>query len=254
MSATQSRISKTLALATTFVTLAMVTGCHKKASGIDPNALGPAPAAAAAAPTATITADPAAIDQGQSVVLNWRSQNASAVSIDGIGDVNLNGTQTVSPSNSTNFHLVAKGDGGIAEANVRVTVRVPVAPTAPAAAADMGSEAAFHQNVQDIFFDYDSYDLRPDASTSVTQAASYLAAHPAIKVIIGGYCDDRGSAEYNLALGENRANSARAALVSAGVSANRLRVISYGKEKQFCTDETESCWQQNRRAQFSLDR
>jgi peptidoglycan-associated lipoprotein len=254
MSAIQSRTSKTLALATTLVALAMVTGCHKKASGIDPNALGPAPATTAAAPTATITADPAAIDLGQSVVLNWRSQNATAVSIDGIGEVNLNGTQTVSPSNSTNFHLVAKGDGGVAEANVRVTVRVPVAPTAPAATADMGSDAAFHQNVQDIFFDYDSYELRPDASTSVTQAASYLAAHPAIKVIIGGYCDDRGSAEYNLALGENRANSARAALVAAGVSSNRLRVISYGKEKQFCTEETESCWQQNRRAQFSLDR
>jgi peptidoglycan-associated lipoprotein len=118
----------------------------------------------------------------------------------------------------------------------------------------MGSEAAFHQNVPDIFFDYDSYELRPDASTAVTQAASYLNSHPAIKIIIGGYCDDRGSAEYNLALGENRANSARAALVAAGVPANRLRVISYGKEKQFCTEETESCWQQNRRAQFSLDR
>jgi peptidoglycan-associated lipoprotein len=254
MSAVQIKFRNSLVLFATFVALGAVTGCHKKASGVNPSTLGPAPAAAPA-PTATITADPGAIDQGQSVVLNWRSQNASAVSIDGIGDVNLNGTQTVSPSNSTNFHLVAKGDGGTAEANVRVTVRVPVAPTAPpAVAADMGSEAAFHQNVQDIFFDYDSYDLRPDASTSVTQAASYLAAHPSIKVIIGGYCDDRGSAEYNLALGENRANSARAALVSAGVSSNRLRVISYGKEKQFCTDETESCWQQNRRAQFSLDR
>jgi peptidoglycan-associated lipoprotein len=252
MSAVQNKFHKTLVLVATVVALGAVTGCHKKASGVNPNALGPAPATAAV-PTATITADPAAIDLGQSVVLNWRSENATAVTIDGIGDVNLNGTQTVSPSNSTNFHLVAKGDGGTAEASVRVTVRVPVAPTAPPAA-DMGSEATFHQNVQDIFFDYDSYDLRPDASTSVTQAASYLAAHPAIKVVIGGYCDDRGSAEYNLALGENRANSARAALVAAGVSSNRLRVISYGKEKQFCTDETESCWQQNRRAQFSLDR
>jgi len=253
MSAVHNRFHKTLVLVATVVALGAITGCHKKASGVNPSALGPAPATAAP-PTATITADPGAIDLGQSVVLNWRSQNASAVSIDGIGDVNLNGTQTVSPSNSTNFHLLAKGDGSTAEANVRVTVRVPVAPTAPPTVADMGSEAAFHQNVQDIFFDYDSYDLRPDASTSVTQAASYLAAHPAIKIIIGGYCDDRGSAEYNLALGENRANSARAALVSAGVSSNRLRVISYGKEKQFCTDETESCWQQNRRAQFSLDR
>ena len=252
MSSMQKRISKTLVMAATFVALGVVTGCHKKASGVNPSTLGPAPAAAPA-PTATITADPLAIDLGQSVVLNWRSENATSVSIDGIGDVNLNGTQTVSPSNSTNFHLTAKGDGGTTEANVRVTVRVPVAPTAPAAA-DMGSEAAFHQNVPDIFFDYDSYELRPDASTAVSQAASYLNSHPAIKVIIGGYCDDRGSAEYNLALGENRANSARAALVSAGVTANRLRVISYGKEKQFCTEETESCWQQNRRAQFSLDR
>jgi peptidoglycan-associated lipoprotein len=151
--------------------------------------------------------------------------------------------------------MTAKGDAGTTEATVRVTVRVPVTPTAPPAnTADMGSEAAFHQNVQDIFFDYDSFDLRPDASTSITQAASYLNAHPAIKVVIGGYCDDRGSAEYNLALGENRANAARTALTSAGVAANRLRVISYGKEKQFCTEETESCWQQNRRAQFSLDR
>jgi peptidoglycan-associated lipoprotein len=118
----------------------------------------------------------------------------------------------------------------------------------------MGSEAAFHQNVQDAFFDYDSYDLRPDAAASTAQAASYLAAHPAIKIVIGGYCDDRGSAEYNLALGENRANAARTALLSAGVAASRMRVISYGKEKQFCTEENESCWQQNRRAQFSLDR
>src|SRR5882757_6341999 len=149
MSVVQNRFHKTLVLVATVVALGAITGCHKKASGVDPNALGPAPAAAPA-PTATITADPAAIDQGQSVVLNWRSQNASAVSIDGIGDVNLNGTQTVSPSNSTNFHLLAKGDGGTAEANVRVTVRVPVAPTAPPTVADMGSEAAFHQNVQDI--------------------------------------------------------------------------------------------------------
>jgi len=254
MSAVQIEFRKTLVLVATFVALAAVTGCHKQPSSVNPTTLPPA-TPAAPAPTATITADPLAIDLGQSVVLNWRSQDGTSATIDGIGDVNLNGTQTVSPSNSTNFHLTVKGEGGTAEANVRVTVRVPVAPTAPAAVAtDMGSEAAFHQNVQDIFFDYDSYDLRPDATNSVSQAASYLNAHPSIKVVIGGYCDDRGSAEYNLALGENRANAARTALVTAGVPAGRLRVISYGKEKQFCTEETESCWQQNRRAQFSLDR
>ena len=255
MRAVQIRFHKTLALVTTLIALGAVTGCHKKASGINPSALGPAPATPASAPTASITADPLAIDLGQSVVLNWRSQNATTVTIDGIGAVNLNGTQTVSPSSSTNFHLTAKGDGGTTEANVRVTVRVPVAPSAPAPEnVDMGSEAAFHQNVQDIFFDYDSYELRPDGQTAATKAASYLVSHPGIRIVIGGYCDDRGSAEYNLALGENSANSAKTALVTAGVAASRIRVVSYGKEKQFCTDETEACWQQNRRAQFSLDR
>lgn len=238
------------------VALAAITGCHKKSSAVNPASLGPT-AAATPAPTANLTADPLAVDLGQSVVLNWRTTDATSVSIDGVGAVNVNGTQTVSPSSSTNFHLVAKGDGGSTEANVRVTVRVPTAPTAPTdgtGSADMGSEAVFHKNVSDIYFDYDSYALRPDGQTSAARAAAYLAAHSDIRIVVGGYCDDRGSAEYNLALGENRANSAKTALVNAGVAATRIRVVSYGKEKQFCGEETESCWQQNRRAQFSLDR
>jgi peptidoglycan-associated lipoprotein len=241
------------------VALAAVTGCHKTIAPVAPASLGPTtPPAPPAAPTATLVADPLAVDLGQSVVLNWRSSNATTVTIDGIGPVSPNGTQTVSPSTSTNFHLMAKGDGGTTEANVRVTVRIPVAPTPPAdttaATPDMGSDDAFHQNVQDAFFDYDSYDLRPDAQAASIKAAAYLVAHPDIRVVIGGYCDDRGSAEYNLALGENRANAAKTALVNAGVAPARIRVVSYGKEKQFCTDENDSCWQQNRRAQFSLDR
>ena len=237
------------------VVLSTAVGCHKKAIDSNIGTMAGAPSTGGSAPTAVLTADPLAIDLGQSVVLNWRTQNADSVNIDGIGTVNANGTQTVSPSTSTNFHLVAKGSGGQTEASVRVTVRVPTAPTAPVADnGDMGSEQAFHQNVQDVYFDYDSYDLRPDAQSNATQAASYLQAHPSIKVIIGGYCDERGSAEYNLALGENRANAAKTALVNAGVSASRLRVVSYGKEKQFCTEADESCYQQNRRGQFSLDR
>ena len=258
MSPNYTKLNKVLAMTAVALALSAVTGCHKKSSGIDPNSLGPTNTPTEAAPSASITADPLAIDLGQSVVLNWRTTNATVVTIDGIGQVNANGTQTVSPSNSTNFHLTAKGDGGTIEANVRVTVRVPVAPTVPASTGnlpgDMGSDAEFHKNVQDAFFDYDSYDLRPDAQAATAQAASYLAAHPAIKVVIGGYADERGSAEYNLALGENRANAARTALVSAGVAPTRLRVISYGKEKQFCTEENETCWQENRRAQFTLDR
>lgn len=236
-------------------TLALLTaaGCHKKQAAPPPSSM--APTTTGPAPTATITADPSAIDLGQSVVLNWRTTNATSVSIDGIGEVAVNGTQTVSPSNSTNFHLVAQGDGGTTEASVRVTVRVPEVPATPNTDnGDMGSDAVFHAKVQDIFFGYDSYDLSPEADASITSAAAYLNAHPAIKILIGGYCDDRGSAEYNITLGENRANAAKTALVSAGVSAGRIRVVSYGKEKQFCSEDTESCWQQNRRDQFSIDR
>jgi peptidoglycan-associated lipoprotein len=249
---------RSLTFAVAAITLSLATGCHKK-QGPPPGSMGPETAPVTAPPpTASLTADPVAIDLGQSVVLNWRTQNANVVSIDGIGQVNANGTQTVAPSNSTNFHLIAKGDGGSTEANVRVTVNVPVAPTPPPADAsmnaDVSSDSAFHQAVADAYFDYDSYELRPDAQTAVSAAATYLNAHPNVKVVIGGYCDDRGSAEYNLALGENRANSAKSALVSAGIAASRVRVVSFGKEKQFCTEESESCWQQNRRAQFSIDR
>jgi len=235
------------------IALLAATGCHKKANTLPPPSALP-PTTSAPAPTANITADPQAIDQGQSVVLNWRTTNATSVSIDGIGDVAVNGTQTVSPASSTNFHLVAKGDGGTTEANVRVTVRVPEAPTMGNETNTGGEDAAFHAAVKDLFFDYDSYDIRPSDESSVTAAASYLAAHPDIKVLIAGYCDDRGSAEYNITLGENRANAAKQALVAAGVNTNRIRVVSYGKERQFCTEENESCWQQNRRAQFNVDR
>ena len=238
--------------------LALAIGCHKKVAGPPPGSFGPTIDTSGPAPTATLTASPLAIELGQTVVLNWRTTNATAVTIDGLGPVVPNGTQTVSPSNSTNFHLTAKNDAGQStEANVRVTVNVPVAP-APVGdtgnSGNMGSDAAFHQNVQDAFFDYDSYELRPDAVTAAAQAGIYLVAHPEIRVLVAGYSDERGSAEYNLALGENRANAARTALVNAGVAPNRVRIVSYGKEKQFCTESNESCWQQNRRAQFSLDR
>lgn len=248
------RLRLTTILFSASVALLTASGCHKKSNTLPPPASLP-PETSTAAPTATITAEPQAIDQGQSVVLTWRTSGASAVSIDGIGNVATSGTQTVSPASSTNFHLVAKGDGGTTEANVRVTVRVPTVPeTSGTAENDMGTDAAFHGAVKDLYFDYDSYDIRSADEASVTAAASYLNAHAAIKVLIAGYCDDRGSAEYNITLGENRANAAKQALVAAGVNTARIRVVSYGKERQFCSEENEACWQQNRRAQFNVDR
>jgi peptidoglycan-associated lipoprotein len=118
----------------------------------------------------------------------------------------------------------------------------------------VSTEEEFKASVQDAFFDYDTYDIRGDAQTTLARDAAWLVSHPDIKVVIGGYCDERGSNEYNLALGQNRADAAKNSLVTAGVAATHIRVISYGKEKPFCSESTEECWQQNRRAGFTLDR
>jgi len=227
-----------------------IAGCHKKKPA-PPMPTAPPPPAAPA-PTAQITATPSTISAGDQVVLTWRTTDATTVSIDGIGDVPTSGVKTVTPASSTSYHMVAKGEGGTADATARVTVNAPPAVQVPTNT--MSSEEEFKANVQDIFYDYDSADVRPDAQATLSKDASYLASHPNIKVVIGGYCDERGSNEYNIGLGQTRADAARNALVSAGVAANRVRTISYGKEKPFCTESTEECWQQNRRAGFSMDR
>ncbi len=230
------------------VALVAVAGCKKKQP---PPSSTTAPAATAPAPTAQITAAPTSISAGDQVTLNWRTTDATSVSIDGIGDVPTSGVKTVTPSESTTYHLVARGEGGTADATAHVSVTSPPAVAVPSNS--MSAEEEFKANVQDIFFDYDAYDVRADAQTTLSHDASYLTSHPNIKVVIGGYCDERGSDEYNLALGQNRADAAKTALVTAGVAAGRIRVISYGKEKPFCSESTEACWQQNRRAGFSID-
>jgi peptidoglycan-associated lipoprotein len=228
--------------------LLVVVGCHKKATPPPPP---PPPEAAAAMPTATISVTPESIGPGGSAVLAWRTTDATEISIDGMGTVKPYGTQNVAPGQSTTYHLIARGPGGSADATARLTVTGP--PAAAQAPPQTIDEQMFEQNVKPAFFDYDSYDIRPDAQTTIAQDASFLAQHPTLKIVVGGYCDERGSTEYNLALGENRANAAKQALVNGGVSPDRIRTVSYGKEKQFCSESTESCWQQNRRAGFSLD-
>jgi peptidoglycan-associated lipoprotein len=183
--------------------------------------------------------------------LSWRTTDATSTSIEGIGDVPTSGVKTVTPSTTTTYHLVARGTGGNADATA--VVSVAAAPAVSVPSTNMSAEEEFKANVQDAFFDYDTYDIRSDAQGILSHDASYLASHPNIKVVLGGYCDERGSDEYNLALGQNRANAAKTALVNAGIASNRIRVVSYGKEKPFCTESTEECWQQNRRAGFSMD-
>ena len=198
------------------------------------------------------TATPAVVSAGDQVQLSWRTSDATSVSIDGIGDLPTSGIKTVTPTESTSYHLVARGPGGSADATARVTVNGSPVVTVPVTTVSSADE--FKASIQDAFFDYDTYDIRSDAQDVLSRDASWLAAHPNISIVIGGYCDERGSNEYNLALGQNRADAAKNALISAGVAATRIRVISYGKEKPFCEESTEECWQQNRRAGFTLER
>ena len=232
------------------VSLVAVSGCKKK--HLPAPAPEVAPAAAPQAPVAILTATPTVVSAGDQVQLSWRTTDATHVEIDGIGEVPSTGVKTVTPDTSTTYHLVARGDGGSADASARVTVNAPPAVVVPVTT--MSAEETFKANVQDIFFDYDTYALRGDSEAIIAKDASFLIKNPDIKVVIGGYCDERGSNEYNLALGQNRADAAKNALITAGVAANRLRVISYGKEKPFCAESTEECWQQNRRDGFTLDR
>ena len=232
------------------VALVTFSGC-KKPKPLPPAQSAPPPPTAPA-PTARLTATPTVISAGDQVQLSWRTTDANSVSIDGIGDVPTSGVKTVTPTQATTYHLVARGEGGSAEASASVTVNAPPAVQVPTNT--MTAEEEFKANVQDIFFDYDADSIRIDAQSTLSKDASYLVSHSNVKVVIGGYCDERGSDEYNLALGQRRADSTKSALVQAGVSADRMRVISYGKEKPFCTQSDESCWQQNRRAAFTIDR
>jgi peptidoglycan-associated lipoprotein len=203
------------------------------------------------APTAQLTATPTVISAGDQVQLTWRTTDATSVSLDG-ANVPTTGVKTVTPTTTTTYRLEAHGDGGSADASATVTVNPPPAIVVPSNT--MTAEQEFAANVQDVFFDYDTDAIRTDAQATLSKDASYLVSHADVKVVIGGYCDERGSDEYNLALGQRRADSAKNALVTAGVAATRIRVISYGKEKPFCTESNEACWQQNRRAGFSMDR
>ncbi len=220
-------------------------GCKKKPAAPPPPPPPPPPQ-----PTASLTANPSTIQRGQSTTLSWQTSNATDVRIDTLGTVEASGSKQVSPTDSTTYHLMAKGAGGQQEATARVTVNAPPPPVQ----AQATDEELFSQNIKDAFFDYDKYDIRADAQQALAADAQFLNAHPNIRFTIEGHCDERGSTEYNLGLGDNRANSAKQFLVQQGVAADRIRTISYGKEKPFCSEHNEQCWQENRRAHLVYQR
>lgn len=219
-------------------------GCKKKETA-------PPPPPPPKAVTATLSANPTSIEAGQSATLTWSTENATDVALDG-NKVDPSGSQTVSPTQTTTYHLSAKGAAGTQEATAQVAVTAKPTPTpTPAPTPTVTDDQLFAQMVKDVYFDYDKADLRPDAHQALAQAAQ-LIKQKGWKVQIEGNCDDRGSTEYNLTLGEHRADSAKQALLQNGVGADAIKTISYGKEKPQCSEANEDCWQKNRRDHFTL--
>ena len=224
-------------------------GCKKKPIPTPPPPA-PAPAPAPAQPTVTLSADPTSINKGDSSTLSWTSTNATQLTIaPDVGTVNAEGSTKVTPSDSTTYTITASGPGGSATSTARVTVSTPP-PPAPEKAPEPDLDKLFLQEVRDAYFDFNKADIRPDARDALTKTAEFLRNYPQIRVTVEGHCDERGSTEYNLALGDRRAGAVKQYLVSLGISADRISTVSFGKEKPFCTQSNESCWQQNRRGHF----
>ena len=238
-------------------------GCKKKVAAPPPPPPPPpkveAPPPPPPAPSvAQFTAEPTSIQRGQTSTLRWEvSGSVTSVSINqGIGTVQSTGSSRVNPSDSTTYTLTATGPGGTitGSATVDVSAPPPPAPPPPPPPPVITMVQRLSSDVQDAYFDYDKTDIRSDASGVLTQNAaalkSILSDFPNASINIEGHCDERGSAEYNTGLGDRRASAAKDFLQGLGVPADRLKTISYGKERPQCTEQEESCWQKNRRVHF----
>ena len=252
----------------TLITLALslaifAGGCKKKVQAPPPPpppvVTPPAPPPPPPAPSVTqFGADPASIVRGQSSMLSWTvSGNVTGVSIDqGIGAVQNTGSRRVSPNDSTTYTLTATGPGGNSTASATVNVSAPPPPPPPPPPPQpVKTLTDWVAELQDGYFDYDKSDIRADARDALTKDAdalkSILADFPSATIMLEGNCDERGSAEYNLGLGDHRAEASKEFLVKQGVPAARLQTTSYGKSRPQCDEHNETCWQMNRRVHFS---
>lgn len=201
------------------------------------------------------TAEPSTVSSGQPSSLRWSVDHATNVQIEGIGQVSPNGRRAVYPTATTDYHLTATGPGGSKDATTTVTVSSPPAPTPQAPPPQESITDILARRVQDIHFDYNKSDIRaqdqPILQGNADALKTIFSMDPNFIVTIEGHCDERGSAEYNLGLGDRRASATKDALVALGVPGDKLKTISYGKERPLCTDATEDCYARNRRAHFS---
>ena len=254
-------------LALTLFAVLFVAGCSKKPPIPPPP---PPPASSGGGPVnnnssgrpvvAEFTAEPAGIQVGQSALLRWSVTGANDISIDhGIGTVQSTGTSRVSPSVTTTYTLTANGTGGATSGTATVRIVSPPPPPPPVVSdtgnRSKGTVESRTAELQDALFDYDSNNIRDDARAALTSDADaikrILIDFPSASINVEGHCDERGSAEYNLGLGDRRATSTKEFLVQLGVPGDKIRTVSYGKERPQCTEASEDCYAKNRRAHIT---
>jgi peptidoglycan-associated lipoprotein len=264
----QVKVSRYTSILLTAILAVFAVGCGHKKTPVPPPPVPPmdntgniTPAPSTQKPVvAEFVAEPSSVERGQTAQLRWNVTGSSDVAINnGIGTVPVSGTRRITPNETTTYTLTATGPGGSTTATTTVSVTAPAPPPAPSVNTSDRTkgtiESRVQSDLQDVLFDYDSNNIQESARQILMADAAALkqifADFPTATIIIEGHCDERGSAEYNLGLGDRRASSTREFLAQQGVPVDRLKTISYGNERPVCTEATESCYQRNRRAHFA---
>lgn len=250
------RLSSAVLLLLVASALLGISGCKKKTT---PIARAPVdrtdtstPPTTAPSPTIDFSASPTSIRLGEEATLSWSTTNTESVVIDsGVGNVPAQGTIQVSPRESITYTATAQGAGGDARASARITVargtdRADVTETD----VDALRRAIEEGNVQPIFFSYDSAELSVQAKSQLEENSRWFRQYPNATITVEGHCDERGTEEYNLALGDRRAQATRSYLIAIGIDPARLEAISFGEERPFVMGHDEAAWAKNRRAHF----
>ena len=244
-------------LSLVLVLLLFAAACHHTSTAAPP----PAPAANVPtppppAPTITLRAQPATIERGGATTLQWEARNAASVTITpAIGDVPVTGNRSVTPTSSVSYQATATGPGGTATDVARVTVNIPAAPPADDTnkRPNVGSTDLGNATLADVLFDYDKAEIKSDMASILQGNVNWMKANPNARITIEGHCDERGSEEYNLGLGDRRAIAVKEYLISQGIPAARLSTVSYGEEKPVCHEQSDACYTKNRRAHFATE-
>jgi peptidoglycan-associated lipoprotein len=253
---------KKLALVGLSLSLLLVTeGCKKKVVAAKPTAPVSETTVPPPAPKkpsiGRFSAEPSAIEKGQASTLRWSVEDATEVTISSLGAVGLSGSRQVYPGSDMEYVLTAKGPGGSTTASARISVTAAAAPASTAPVSSVGKPSfseRLERELGDIYFNYDQSDISGPNADQMTKNATALKAifadHPNGTVTVEGHADERGSAEYNIGLGDRRATSTKDFLLNLGIDSSKLKVVSYGKERPQCMEDTDACHSKNRRAHF----